>query len=199
MGADQPRLRLTLQTVAQACNWQAGPAAGRFRGVAAHESFKGFAAMVIEVSVDPNSAAGVRVHEVWCAIDCGVAVNPDGIAQQVEGSVVFGLSAALYGEISLENGMVSNPIFTTTPCCATRRRHWFTPSLCPAHWRQGAWASPRCLAAPALANANFCGERQTLASPALGQGRWLSGPSVHGQTAWMVTFISKTNIQGFPS
>jgi isoquinoline 1-oxidoreductase beta subunit len=82
---DQARLRATLVAVAQACQWNGGPPAGRFRGIAAHESFKGFAAMVVEVSVDAQGAGGVRVHEVWCAIDCGRPVNPDGIAQQTRG------------------------------------------------------------------------------------------------------------------
>jgi hypothetical protein len=62
VGADQPRLKKTLEAVATECNWTAGTPKGRFRGIAAHESFKGYAAMVIEISIDAASAAGVRVE-----------------------------------------------------------------------------------------------------------------------------------------
>jgi isoquinoline 1-oxidoreductase subunit beta len=112
---NQPRLLKTLEAVATACKWSSGPSAGRFRGVAAHESFKGHAAMVVEVSIDTAIAASVKVEQVWVAIDCRVPVNPDGIAQQLEGSVIFGLSAALYGEISIEKGAVQQSNFHDYP------------------------------------------------------------------------------------
>lgn len=153
---DQGRLRRTLETVAQACRWSAGAPAGRFRGIAAHESFKGFAAMVVEVSVDAAAAGGVRVHEVWCAIDCGVPVNPDGIAQQIEGSVVFGLSAALYGEITLENGAVQQSNFHDHRLLRAEEAPRVHALIVPSTQPPGGVGEPAVpLVAPALANAVF--------------------------------------------
>jgi isoquinoline 1-oxidoreductase beta subunit len=153
---DQARLRATLVAVAQACQWNGGPPAGRFRGIAAHESFKGFAAMVVEVSVDAQAAGGVRVHEVWCAIDCGRPVNPDGIAQQIEGSVVFGLSAALHGEISVENGVVQQSNFHDHRLMRAEEAPRVHSLIVPSLEKPGGVGEPAVpLVAPALANAIF--------------------------------------------
>ena len=86
---------------------------GRSRGIALAESFGSFVAQVAEVSVDP--AGKVRVHRVVCAIDCGRYVNPDTIAAQMEGGIVFGLSAALHGEITIKDGRVEQSNFNTYP------------------------------------------------------------------------------------
>jgi isoquinoline 1-oxidoreductase beta subunit len=156
MRPDQPRLRATLDAVAQACNWTAGPPPGRFRGVATHESFKGFASMVMEVSPDAGGPGGVRVHEVWCAIDCGIPVNPDGIAQQIEGSVVFGLSAALYGEITLEGGAVQQSNFHDYPLLRNEEAPTVHAIIVPSTEMPGGVGEPAVpLVAPALANAIF--------------------------------------------
>ncbi len=153
---DQGRLRGTLEAVAKACNWNAGPPPGRFRGIAAHESFKGFAAMVLEVSVDAKSAGGVRVHEAWCAIDCGRPVNPDGIAQQLEGSVVFGLSAALHGEISLQDGVVMQSNFHDYPLLRAEDTPRVHSIIVPSAEKPGGVGEPAVpVVAPALANAIF--------------------------------------------
>jgi CO/xanthine dehydrogenase Mo-binding subunit len=153
---DQPRLRSALEAVAKACNWKAGAPKGRFRGIAAHESFKAFAAMVVELSPDPARAGGVRVHEVWCAIDCGLPVNPDGIAQQIEGSVVFGLSAALYGEITLENGAVQQSNFHDYPLLRNEDAPRVHSIIVPSTEKPGGVGEPAVpLVAPALANALF--------------------------------------------
>ena len=76
---------------------------GRAHGVALHQSFGSIVAQVAEVSVDNKQ---IRVHRVVCAIDCGLVVNPNIVAQQVESGVVFGLSAALDGEITIKDGKV---------------------------------------------------------------------------------------------
>ena len=88
------------------------PAPGRAHGVALHRSFGSTVAQVAEVSVEGKQ---IRVHRVVCAIDCGLAVNPNIIAQQVEGGVLFGLSAALHGEITLEDGRVQQSNFGDYP------------------------------------------------------------------------------------
>ena len=81
-------------------------------GLALHESFGSIVAQVAEVSVRDGKP---HVHKVWCAIDCGTAINPDLIAQQLEGAVAFGLSAALYGQINLEKGRVQQNNFHNYP------------------------------------------------------------------------------------
>jgi isoquinoline 1-oxidoreductase beta subunit len=84
------------------------PPAGRAHGVALHQSFGTIVAQVAEVSVVDKQ---IIVHRVVCAVDCGIAVNPAIISQQVESSVVFGLSAALSGEITIKDGKVEQTNF----------------------------------------------------------------------------------------
>ena len=100
---NNPRLNNTLQMVAKAVGWQNPLPTGRFRGIASHTSFLAAVAQVAEISVDNGQ---LKVHKVTCAIDCGLAVNPDIVRAQVESAVIFGLSAALYGEISVVDGRV---------------------------------------------------------------------------------------------
>jgi isoquinoline 1-oxidoreductase beta subunit len=112
--------------------------------------------MVVEVSVDAGSAGGVRVHEVWCAIDCGRPVNPDGIAQQLEGSVMFGLSAALYGEITVEGGAVQQSNFHDHPLMRAEEAPRVHSLILPSTEKPGGVGEPAVpLVAPALANAIF--------------------------------------------
>jgi isoquinoline 1-oxidoreductase beta subunit len=85
---------------------------GRAHGVAVHQSFGSIVAQVAEVSVDGKQ---IRVHRVVCAVDCGIVVNPNILAQQVESAVVFGLSAALAGEITLKEGRVQQSNFGDYP------------------------------------------------------------------------------------
>jgi isoquinoline 1-oxidoreductase subunit beta len=108
-----PRLGKVLETVAGEAGWGQPLPAGRGRGIAVHESFGSFVAQVAEVSV--SDAGKVRVHRVVCAVDCGMAVNPGTIAAQVEGSVVFGLTAALYGAITFKEGRVEQNNFRNYP------------------------------------------------------------------------------------
>ncbi|GAB4557332.1 MAG: xanthine dehydrogenase family protein molybdopterin-binding subunit [Haliangiales bacterium] len=92
-----------LRRVAELADWSGAKAGdGRARGVAVHESFRSFVAQIVEVSKGPDGLP--KVHKVWCAVDCGVAVNPDIIRAQVEGGIGYGLGAALYSEINIEDG-----------------------------------------------------------------------------------------------
>ncbi|MFQ5723711.1 MAG: molybdopterin cofactor-binding domain-containing protein, partial [Terriglobia bacterium] len=79
------------------------------RGIAGHYSFQSYVAQVAEVSVDANGR--VRVHRVVCAVDCGRAVNPDGVKAQMESGIVYGLTAALKGAITIQNGAVEQSNF----------------------------------------------------------------------------------------
>jgi isoquinoline 1-oxidoreductase beta subunit len=103
-----PRQLAVLNAVAEASNWAGGAPAGRGRGVALHESFGSIVAQVAEVSVEDGS---VRVHKVWCAIDCGFAVNPSGVSMQMESAINYGLTAAMYGEITFAEGKVEQSNF----------------------------------------------------------------------------------------
>ncbi len=107
--AKQPRHRAVLELAAEKAGWGSSVPEGRGRGIALHKSFGSFIAHVAEVSV--SSAGEVRVHKVVCAIDCGRVVNPNTIAAQMEGGIVFGLTAVLYGAITLKDGRVQQSNF----------------------------------------------------------------------------------------
>ena len=106
--AGKPRHLAVLEAVASASGWGASLPAGRGRGVAVHESFGSIVAEVAEVSVEGGD---VRVHKVWCAIDCGFAVHPEGVKAQMESAINYGLTAALYGEITFTEGKVNQSNF----------------------------------------------------------------------------------------
>jgi isoquinoline 1-oxidoreductase subunit beta len=100
---NRPRHRAVLERVREASGWGSNLPAGKARGVAVAESFNSFVAQVAEVSVDKE---GVKVERVVCAVDCGVAVNPDVVKAQMEGGIGFGLGAILKGAITLDGGRV---------------------------------------------------------------------------------------------
>ncbi len=103
MMKDHPRHAAVLRLAAEKAGWDKPPAAGRYRGVALAESFNSIVAQIAEVSVENG---GPRVHRVVCAMDCGLAVNPDNIRAQIEGGVGFGLGAVLKSRLTLDKGRV---------------------------------------------------------------------------------------------
>jgi isoquinoline 1-oxidoreductase beta subunit len=107
-----PRHLGVLDLAAQKAGWGTPPPVGQARGIAVHSSFGSWCAQVAEVSLSGNA---VRVHRVVCAIDCGRAINPETIRAQMEGGIVFGLSAALYGQITLKQGRVQQSNFHDYP------------------------------------------------------------------------------------
>jgi isoquinoline 1-oxidoreductase beta subunit len=106
---DSPRHVAALDLVLEKSGWQTKPPPGRRRGLAIQEAFGSVVAQVAEVSVTADNT--IRVDRVTCAVDCGTAINPDIVRQQMEGGILFGLSAALYGEITLEDGAVKESNF----------------------------------------------------------------------------------------
>ena len=108
--AGHPRLVRVLDLAAERAGWSSAPPAGQARGIALWQFGDTFLAQVAEVSV--ASAGAVRVHRVVCAIDCGVVVNPAGVEAQVQGAIIYGLTAALYGEITIDRGRVAQSNFT---------------------------------------------------------------------------------------
>jgi isoquinoline 1-oxidoreductase/isoquinoline 1-oxidoreductase beta subunit len=103
-----PRHQKVLDLVAERAGWNTALPEGRYRGIAVHESFRSYVAQVVELSIE-NSA--IKVHRVVCVVDCGIVVNPDIVKGQMEGGIIFALTAALYGEISLKNGRVEQSNF----------------------------------------------------------------------------------------
>ena len=116
--AQHPRHLKVLQRAADLAGWGQPPApasdgAKVARGVALHQSFGSIVAEVAEVSLAADKT--IRVHRVVAVIDCGTAVNPNLIRQQLESAVVFGLSAALYGQITVDKGQVQQSNFHDQP------------------------------------------------------------------------------------
>jgi isoquinoline 1-oxidoreductase beta subunit len=107
--ADNPRARKVLALAAEKAGWK-GPKAGKAgRGVSVQFAFGTYMAMVVDAVAGPENE--IRVPRVVCAVDCGTVVNPDTVHAQVESAVVFGVSAALYGDITIENGRVQQTNF----------------------------------------------------------------------------------------
>jgi isoquinoline 1-oxidoreductase beta subunit len=103
-----PRHLAALNLVAEKGGWKKDLPLGHHQGIAIHESFGSYVAMLAEISIVGN---GVRVHQVDCAIDCGLAVNPDGVKAQMESGIIFGLTMALYGELTIIDGQLQQNNF----------------------------------------------------------------------------------------
>ena len=152
--ANHPRHRGVLDLAAEKAGWGTQPPAGRARGIAVHESFGSYVSQVAEVSV--AASGDVRVHRVVCAVDCGAAVNPAIIEAQMESGIVFGLSAALYGEISIKNGRVEQGNFDTYPLLRIREMPEVEVHIVPSSENPGGVGEPGTPPiAPAVTNAVF--------------------------------------------
>ena len=110
---DSPRHIGVLDLVAEKSGWGSTLEQGHARGLAVHYSFRSYCAMVAEVSQEKSGE--FRIHRMTAAIDCGQVINPDGVRAQVEGGIVMGLTAALHGKITLENGRVNQSNFHNYP------------------------------------------------------------------------------------
>jgi isoquinoline 1-oxidoreductase beta subunit len=106
--AKHPRHLGVLDLAAEKAGWNTPLPQGKARGIAVHESFSSFVAQVAEISMDGGE---VKVERVVCAVDCGVAVNPDVIRAQMEGGIGFGLGAALAEAITIDGGRVEQSNF----------------------------------------------------------------------------------------
>jgi isoquinoline 1-oxidoreductase subunit beta len=108
--ANSPRHLKTLETAAEHAGWSKPLPAGRSRGIALVSSYDGYVAQVIEISVNRKERS-LKVHRVVCALDCGRIVNPSSIDAQARSSIVYGLTAALHGEITIDRGRVQQNNF----------------------------------------------------------------------------------------
>ena len=114
-----PRALGVLDLAAEKAGWGRPLPAGRGRGVSVQFAFGSHLAQVAEVEAAADGA--VRVYRIVCAVDCGLVVNPDTIAAQVEGGSIFGLTAALHGAITIKDGRVEQGNFTPTGRCGSTR------------------------------------------------------------------------------
>ncbi len=151
---DHPRHLAALNLVAEKGGWDKPLPKGMFRGIAVHESFGSYVAQIVELSVSDGQK--IRIHRVVCAIDCGVAVNPDGIRAQIEGGIVFGLTAALYGEVTLVNGQVKQGNFNDYKMMRMNEMPVVEVHIVPSTEKMGGVGEPGVPpVAPAFANALF--------------------------------------------
>ncbi|HTL05946.1 MAG TPA: xanthine dehydrogenase family protein molybdopterin-binding subunit [Gemmatimonadales bacterium] len=151
--AAAPRHLGVLNLAAERAGWGGTLPAGRARGIALHESFGSYVAQVAEVSVQGNA---LRVHRVVCAVDCGQVVHPDSVAAQMEGGIVFGLTAALKGRVTLERGRVKQSNFHDYPLLTMREMPAIEVHLVESSLEPGGVGEPGTPPiAPAVANAVF--------------------------------------------
>lgn len=149
-----PRHKRVLETVAEKSGWGSPLPAGRGRGIALHDSFGSYLAHVAEVSV--SKAGRIHVHKVHVAIDSGPIVNPEIIRAQMEGATIFGMTAALYGEISFENGRVKQSNFHDYPMVRMLEAPQVEVHIVPSEDKMGGVGEPGVPpVAPAIANAIF--------------------------------------------
>jgi isoquinoline 1-oxidoreductase subunit beta len=150
---DSPRHLPALNLAAEKFGWKKPLPKGRFKGVALHEAMGSYVSQVVEISIDRDTLV---IHRVVCAIDCGLAVNPDGVRAQMEGGIVFGLTAALYGEITIENGQVKQSNFHDYQMLRMNRMPDIEVYIVPSTEKMGGAGEPGVPpVAPALANALF--------------------------------------------
>ena len=111
--AKSPRELRVLEAAARRAGWASPPLPGRARGLALVRANGTVVALVVELSISGGRA--IRLHRIVAAMDCGVVVNPNSVRAQVEGAVAFGLSAAMYGEITVKDGAVEQSNFNDYP------------------------------------------------------------------------------------
>ena len=157
---DAPRYAAVLKLAADKAAWGTPLPAGRARGIALHESFGSIVAQVAEVSLEQGQ---IRVHRVVCAIDCGTVVNPGTVAQQMESSVIYGLSAALFGKIDIVGGVVQQGNFPSYPMVSLSQAPQVETHIVPSTRHPAGVGEPAVPPiAPAVGNALFAltGKRQ---------------------------------------
>ncbi|HUY84757.1 MAG TPA: molybdopterin cofactor-binding domain-containing protein, partial [Steroidobacteraceae bacterium] len=158
-----PRYRNVLDLAAEKAGWSKPLPTGRHRGIAVGESFGSYVAEVAELSVGADGA--VKVHRVVCAVDCGRVVNPRIVERQMESAIVYGLSAALYGRITIEQGRVQQSNFNDYPVLRMHEMPMVEVHILPSGENPGGVGEPGLPPlAPALVNAIFAATGKRLRS-----------------------------------
>ncbi len=166
--AQAPKDLAILDAVAKAADWEKSLPEGVHRGIAVQDAYGSYTAAVIEASV--NAEGVLKVHRVVVGIDCGYVANPDSVRAQVEGSVVFGLTAALYGEITIKDGRVEQSNFHDYKMMRIAEMPKVEVVLKPSGGFWGGAGEPGVAPlAPALCNAIFAATGKRIRSLPLSQ------------------------------
>jgi isoquinoline 1-oxidoreductase beta subunit len=157
----QPRYRKVLQLATREANYGQAPK-GRFHGVAVMEGYGTYMAQVAEISLLDGK---VKIHRIVCAVDCGQVVNRDIVSAQVEGSVIFGLSSTLWGEINVQRGRVQQTNFDTYRLLRMNEIPRIDTYIIDSVEAPGGIGEPAtALVAPAVCNAIYAGTGKRLRS-----------------------------------
>ena len=161
--SQQPRYKGVLEAAADKAGWGKPLPAGVFRGIAVAQSFGSYVAEVAEVSVGADGVP--KVHRVVAAVDCGMTVNPEIIRRQIEGAIVYGLSAALYGRITLKDGKVEQGNFNDYPVLRMSEMPKVEVHILPSREKPGGIGEPGTPPiAPAVVNAIYAATGKRLRS-----------------------------------
>jgi len=156
---DQPRFAKVLETVSRMADWkgkawEGGDGRRHAMGVALHQSFNSIVSEIAEVSI--NNVDEIQVHKVWCAVDCGFAVNPRIVTMQMESGIAFGLSAALMEEVTMKKGRAEQANFDSYPILPPQRMPEVEVEIVNSGADLGGIGEPGTPPiAPAVANALF--------------------------------------------
>jgi isoquinoline 1-oxidoreductase subunit beta len=160
---EQPRYKAVLEAAALKAGWGKPAAPGVFRGIAVAQSFGTYVAEVAEVSVAADGTP--KVHRVVAAVDCGMTVNPQTIARQIEGAIVYGLSAALYGKLDFDKGRLEQSNFHNYPVLRMSEMPKVEVHILPSQEKPGGIGEPGLPPiAPAVVNALFAATGKRLRS-----------------------------------
>jgi CO/xanthine dehydrogenase Mo-binding subunit len=157
--AGHPRHIAVLDLLLEKARW-GRPPPGRHQGMAIHEAFGTVAGQVAEIAIEGDA---IRVHRVTCAVDCGLAVNPDIVEAQMESGIVFGLTAALHGEITFRDGAAVESNFHDHPMLRMAQVPAIEVAIVPSAESPSGVGEPGTPPiAPAVANAVFAATGQRL-------------------------------------
>ena len=149
-----PRARAVLELAAEKAGWGHTLPQRVGRGISLQFVFGTYMAQVAEIEVSKDGA--VRVRRVVCAVDCGTVVNPDTVRAQIEGAIIFGITAALYGEITLKNGRVEQANFDTYQILRMNEAPAIEVHIVHNNEPPGGLGEPgTCAIVPAITNAVF--------------------------------------------
>jgi isoquinoline 1-oxidoreductase beta subunit len=158
---EQPRWRAVLEAAASKARWGQAPA-GRHQGIALMSGYDTYLAQVAEISLEGNK---LKIHRIVCVIDCGQIVNPDIVMAQAEGSILFGLTAALWGDINIQNGRVIETNFNNYRLIRMPEAPNIEVFLMDSNERPGGIGEPGvALVAPAICNAIYAATKRRLRS-----------------------------------
>jgi isoquinoline 1-oxidoreductase beta subunit len=158
---EQPRWQAVLDAAARKARWGQAPA-GRHHGIALMSGYDTYLAQVAEISLEGNK---LKIHRIVCVIDCGQIVNPDIVMAQAEGSILFGLTAALWGDVNIANGRVKETNFNNYRLMRMPEVPQIEVFLMDSNEKPGGMGEPGvALVAPAVCNAIYAATKRRIRS-----------------------------------